>query len=225
MPKRGSIELRAVGSDERAPSGLVASDATDLANRQKRQTLGCLGASVVVLGLAGAVASNADAGYSCDQQMTGMPKTGWNVLDCAPVSTRSEEPLRQAFRPPRRTEAQAAAMTDIQANAARESAAAKDWVLGYIASDAVRGRLDSSLQHYTDAQLLDMWVWEMERMAVWHNAPLDAAMVEQTTVCHDDTPLNITLENGSVPSPRCLFSAASFLGRFCRLSFAFLGRF
>ena len=105
MPKRGSIELRAVG--EHAPSGLVASDATDLANRQKRQTLGCLGASVVVLGLAGAVASNADAGYSCDQQMTGMPKTGWNVLDCAPVSTRSEEPLRQAFRPPRRTEAQA----------------------------------------------------------------------------------------------------------------------
>ena len=116
-------------------------------------------------------------------------------------------------------------MTDIQANAARESAAAKDWALGYMGSDAVRGRLDSSLQHYTDAQLLDMWVWEMEHMAVWHNAPLDAAMVARSSTNHDDTPLNTTLENGSVPSPRCPFSAASFLGPSAVFSSAFLGRF
>ena len=221
MPGRTPIELRTVGgqlrgSDEHAPSGLVASDAAarDLANRQKRQTLGCLGASIAWVGLLISPAF-VRASYTCGN-FRGMGVLGDSIdalfMCPGPATELSEAPLRQAFRPPRRTEAQAAAMTDIQANAARESAAAKDWALGYMGSDAVRGRLDSSLQHYTDAQLLDMWVWEMEHMVVWHNAPIDAAMVEQTTVCHDDTPLNITLENGSVPSPRCLFSAASFLG-------------
>ena len=219
MPKRGSIELRDVGGqppglDDHAPSGLVAPDAAarDLANRQKRQTLGCLGASIAWVGLLISPVF-VRASYTCGN-FRGMGVLGDSIdalfMCPGPATQLSEAPLRQAFRPPRRTEAQAAAMADIQANAARESAAAKDWALGYMGSDSVRGRLDSSLQHYSDAQLLDMWVWEMERMAVWHNAPLDTAMVAHSSTNHDDTPLNITLENGSALTARRLFLGASW---------------
>jgi hypothetical protein len=197
-PEVSGTELRVAG--EQTPSGLVESDdgRASASRRQRAQLSICLGSSVVVLALAAVVLSNADAGYGCENFRS---ITGWSLLDCAPSSASSEAPLRQAFRPPRRTDAQTAAMAKIEATAVHGSAEAKDWALSYLASDAVRGRLDASLQHYSDEQLLEMFSWEFERLIVWHNAPLDAAMVERSTTNRDDTPLSITLENGYLQNP------------------------
>ena len=85
-----------------------------------------------------------------------------------------DEPLRVAFRPPKQTTAQAKAMDKVYADASAQSAAAKPWALSYMGSDAVRSRLDPSLQHYSNQQLLDMFTWEFQRLPLMHNAPLDS---------------------------------------------------
>ena len=112
----------------------------------------------------------------------------------------SDEPLRVAFRPPKQTAAQATAMDKVYADAAAQSAAAKPWALSYMGSSAVRGRLDASLQHYSDEQLLDMFTWEFQRLPLMHNAPLDSYGATLAAV-QDDTPMNVTLDNGYLQTP------------------------
>ena len=106
-----------------------------------------------------------------------------------------DEPLRVGVRPPRQTAAQASAMAQVYKTAAEKSAVAKPWALSYMGSSAVRSRLHPSLQHYTNAQLLEMFTWEFERLQIFHNAPLDSFGEKYAHVA-DDTPLNISLENG-----------------------------
>lgn len=115
-------------------------------------------------------------------------------------------PLRQRFRPPRYTTVQKTAMERIAANAVRDSAAAKGWALSYMNSSAVRGRLDASLQHYSDDQLLEMLAWEMDHLPIYHDIPINELIESEagggsTGQLWDDTGLNISLDNGYLQSP------------------------
>ena len=115
-------------------------------------------------------------------------------------------PLRQRFRPPRYTTVQKTAIERIAANAVRDSAAAKAWALSYMNSSAVRGRLDASLQHYSDDQLLEMLGWEMDHLPIYHDIPINELIESEggggsTGQLYDDTGLNISLDNGYLQSP------------------------
>ena len=97
-------------------------------------------------------------------------------------------------------------MREIAARATGQSAAAHRWALDYMGSQVVRSHLDSSLQHYSNQELLDMFVWEMARLPVFHNTPLDGSDVER--VCYDtgglivdDTPLDIAMLSGNLQTP------------------------
>ena len=115
-----------------------------------------------------------------------------------PPSGFDDPALRQRFRPPQQTPAQAAAMHKIYATAVQQSAAARPYALQYMAS--IRPSLDPALHHLSPAELLEMFTWEFQRLPVFHNAPLDAWDVDRIGV-NDDTPLNITLENGHIQQP------------------------
>ena len=56
--------------------------------------------------------------------------------------------------------------------------------------------LDASLQHYSNEQLLEMFVWEFQRLPLIHNAPADDWDVDRVGLT-DDSPLNVTLFNGA----------------------------
>ena len=61
--------------------------------------------------------------------------------------------------------------------------------------ESVRPSLDPSLRGLPKEELLEMFIWEFQRLPIFHNAPLDAWDVDRAGI-KDDTPLNITLENG-----------------------------
>jgi hypothetical protein len=65
---------------------------------------------------------------------------------------------------------------------------------------SVRSSLDPSLQSLSTEDLLEMFIWEFQRLPIFHNAPLDAWDVDRAGI-KDDTPLNITLENGHIQQP------------------------
>ena len=123
---------------------------------------------------------------------------------CTPPPSSFDDPtLRQAFRPPQQTPMQRAAMEKIGATALRQSAEAEPWVLQYL--EDIRPSLDPSLQQLPSTKLLEMYRWEFQRLPVFHNAPLDAWDVDRIGI-NDDTPLNITLDNGhiqQVGDPSC----------------------
>lgn len=81
---------------------------------------------------------------------------GGDLSGCAP-SEFDDPTLRQLLRPPRVTALQAQALKEISGKAAPQSAAAKSWVLGYLASPKVRGNLHPSLQQLSAAKLLEMF--------------------------------------------------------------------
>ena len=89
-------------------------------------------------------------------------------------------------------------MKIIADTALKQSAASKSWVEDYL--EGVRPSLDPSLQSLSAAKLLEMFTWEFQRLPVFHNAPLDAYDVDRIGI-NDDTPLNITLENGHIQQP------------------------
>ena len=117
----------------------------------------------------------------------------------APLSD-ADPPLRQRFRPPQQTVVQATSMKAITDTAVEKSAGAKGWVLGYLGSEKVRKNLDPSLQHYSDAQLLEMMSWEFERLPLLHNAPADGWDVDRIGLA-DDSPMSIALHNGNLQQP------------------------
>jgi len=122
-----------------------------------------------------------------------------------------DDPLRQRFRPPQKTPAQAAAMEEIETKAVKQSAAAKPWLLAYLGK--VKSDLDPSLQSLSSEQLLEMFTWEFQRLPILHNAPLDGWDVDRIGI-NDDSPLNISLENGHIQQPceRWLFGGPEDLG-------------
>lgn len=128
------------------------------------------------------------------------------ISSAAPPSHLSnyDGALVQRFRAPQQTAAQTAAQTKIAAKAAIDSVAAKPWVLQYMGSSVVRGHLDSSLQKYSNAQLLEMFEWEFKRLPIFHNAPIDAEDVDRSCssgiIC-DDSSLNVSLGNGYLQQP------------------------
>jgi hypothetical protein len=66
----------------------------------------------------------------------------------------------------------------------------------------VRSHLHPSLQNLSNPQLLEMFEWEFQRLPLFHNAPVDARGVDDPdTPVHDDSPLNITLNNGFIQNP------------------------
>ena len=100
---------------------------------------------------------------------------GCDSVSSATVTTPSLflPPLVQRFRPPKQTAAQAAAQGRIAAKATTQSAAARAWAVGYLGGPAVRPFLDSSLQHFSGEELLEMFEWEFKRLPLFHNAPTD----------------------------------------------------
>ena len=135
----------------------------------------------------------------CQTDPTGCGAPTDDKKNCkAPPSSFDDPTLRQRFRPPQQTPAQAAAMAEIAATALKESAAAQPWMLDYMGS--VRPSLDPSLQGLSTTELLAMFTWEFQRLPVFHNAPLDAWDVDRIGI-NDDTPLNITLSNGHIQQP------------------------
>eukprot|EP01052_Picozoa_sp_SAG31_P050286 SAG31_NODE_11406_length_1034_cov_1.519786_2_plen_170_part_00 len=128
-----------------------------------------------------------------------------DTSSCARVSAH-DPPLRQDYRPPRQTEAQATAFRALAQAAVKQSAAARPWVVDYMGSDIVRSNLDPSLQRYSNTQLADAFEWEFARLPIFHNAPLDGADADY--VCEhtdglivDDTPLTASLFNGNLQQP------------------------
>ena len=101
----------------------------------------------------------------------------------------------QPFRPPRRTAVQAAAISKIINQSQQLSEAARPWVLEYMGSDAVRMHLHQSLQSLSNAELLERFEWEFQRLPIIHNTPVDAANVADLIYMQsiDDTTLNLTL--------------------------------
>ena len=66
--------------------------------------------------------------------------------------------------------------------------------------ESVRPSLDPSLRGLPKEELLEMFIWEFQRLPIFHNAPLDAWDVDRAGI-KGDTPLNITLENGYIQQP------------------------
>jgi len=107
-----------------------------------------------------------------------------------------DDVLLTRHRPPRQTPAQAAAMRRIEVQAAANSSAARQWVLEYMGSPAVRSRLDASLQKYSNEELLEIFIWEFERLQLFHNAPASGLDADSTMLQCTETDLNVTLSNG-----------------------------
>ena len=63
-------------------------------------------------------------------------------------------------------------MAEVAATALRESAEARPWMLNYMGG--VKSSLDPSLQDLSNAELLERFTWEFQRLPIFHNAPLDA---------------------------------------------------
>lgn len=122
-----------------------------------------------------------------------------------PHDSASDPPLRQYYRPPRQTAAQAESMKDIEERAVKLSAEAEPWVLEYITSDRFRSHLDPSLHKFSGPELLKMMTWEFQRLPLFHNAPTDAWDVDRVgdrrQLVTDDSPMNIALPNGNLQQP------------------------
>ena len=118
--------------------------------------------------------------------------------NCA--SSVFDDNLRLPVRPPQQTTDQARAMQEIQSRAVRDSAAARAWVLSYFGSAKFRQNLDASLQHYSNEELLEMFTWEFQRLPLIHNTPIDDWDVDRIGI-GDDSPLNVTLDNGNLQQP------------------------
>ena len=135
----------------------------------------------------------------CEPSTAGQGQGPRQKDECTPPPSSFDDPtLRQAFRPPQLTPMQRAAMEKIGATALRQSAEAEPWVLQYL--EDIRPSLDPSLQHLPSTKLLEMYRWEFQRLPVFHNAPLDAWDVDRIGI-NDDSPLNITLDNGHIQQP------------------------
>ena len=104
------------------------------------------------------------------------------LLACVLSVTVADDPLYQAFRPPRQTRVQAAVIENITAFARTHSEGAKPWVLQYMGSEAVRSKLHESLQHFTDDELPERFIWEFERLPIFHNAPSSGLDIEEASV-------------------------------------------
>eukprot|EP01043_Picozoa_sp_COSAG02_P034316 COSAG02_NODE_2392_length_8974_cov_2.135437_5_plen_280_part_00 len=94
----------------------------------------------------------------------------------------------QSYRPPQLTVVQNTVIQQISDRAAALSPKAEAWVLQHLGSPAVRTRLDPTLQHYSDEQLMAMLSWEFPRLPLLHNAPVDDLDAERGA--HASSPNN-----------------------------------
>ena len=117
------------------------------------------------------------------------------LLACVLSVTVADDPLYQAFRPPRQTPVQAAVIENITAFARTHSEEAKPGVLQYMGSEAVRSKLHESLQHLTDDELLGRFIWEFERLPIFHNTPSSELDLEEARV-HDDSAISVSVRDG-----------------------------
>ena len=67
-------------------------------------------------------------------------------------------------------------------------------------AQAVRPLLPKDPKRLSSEQLLEMFTWEFQRLPIFHNAPLDGWDVDRIGI-NDDSPLNISLENGHIQQP------------------------
>jgi hypothetical protein len=112
----------------------------------------------------------------------------------------ADDPLYQAYRPPRQTRTQAAVIENISSFAKKHSEDARPWVRQYMGSETVRSRLHESLQHLTDEELLERFTWEFERLPIFHNGPSTALDLEEATI-HDDSAMNVSVRDGYLQNP------------------------
>ena len=119
---------------------------------------------------------------------------------CVLSVTVADDPLYQAFRPLRQTPVQAAVIENITAFARTHSEEAKPWVLQYMGSEAVRSKLHESLQHLTDDELLERFIWELERLPIFHNAPSSELDLKEASV-HDDSAISVSVRDRYLQNP------------------------
>ena len=67
-------------------------------------------------------------------------------------------------------------------------------------SEAVRSKLHESLQHLTDDELLERFIWEFERVPIFHNAPSSGLDLEEASV-HYDSAISVSVRDEYPQNP------------------------